>query len=509
MPRIRFWPALVAGIIVALVGGFLWVRSSQAVFNNNLLRKLPKDSWVAGAARLSQFDKQTIEQVSQNAKLDPTRSATVLQAVSAAGIDRKQLHRALEDQFAFARTTRGDLAVFTIAGESDYAEIAKRLSSQTGGAKVAERQANGGLFKTWQATINGSQQTVFAYRTGRELYLATNPELIIGASREDNGFTSLDQFEDVSKQLAAGADAYVFLNASQLREPPVAFPLTGMAIANQDEKLKFSVRVAEPSVVTNSLHRTNGSLLPAADQAAAAVEGTGVVKYLHLLEEQRQESDLPRVISLQNGIASISRTLGVDLERDVFGQATGKFVYARYRSADGAGQWYGAVEFDSPEAANAKTAQLTKLLRERVTVPTRHEILRTLADGTQSREIVSEGKEALEITDVTVEGKGGNAATFPGMGSVNWVVDGKHLVIGSTPESVGRMIKTIAHPAGNVGEHGELAVRAKLSEVPGLFGSRDGLFNWILATQPESGTFTLSKSTGVLQGAVRFKQAGR
>lgn len=95
------------------------------------------------------------------------------------------------------------------------------------------------------------------------------------------------------------------------------------------------------------------------------------------------------------------------------------------------------------------------------------------------------------------------------MGSVNWVTDGQYLVLGTTPEAVARMIRTIAKPAGNVGERGELAMRAKVSEIPSLLKVRDGLFGWVLAAQPESGSFTLSKSTGELQGAVRFKQASR
>jgi hypothetical protein len=509
LPRVRFWPALIAGILLVALGAALWVTSSKAVFNSALLRKLPKDSSIAGVARLSQFDRETVQQVSQNAKIDPARSTVLLQAMSEAHIDPKLVGQALDDQFAFARTTRGDLAVFTIRSEESFNDLAKRASSQTHDAKISERQANGGTFKTWQAVINGNQETVFAYRSGQELYLSTNPELIIGASRENAGFTSLDQFAGVSKQLTAGADAYLFLNASQLKDPPVAFPLTGIAINNHKNGLKLSMQVAEPAVVTTSLKATNGSLLPSTESAAASLEGTNVAAYLHLLEQQRQESDLPRVISLQNGIASLNRTIGIDLERDIFGAATGPFVYARYRSADGAGQWFGAIEFDSDEIANAKVAQLTKLLRERVKVPTRHEVVRTLQDGTQSREIVSQGNEPLEITDMTVENKGGNAANFPGMGSVNWLVDGKYLVIGSTPEAVGRMVKTIAQPTGNVGERGELAVRSKLPELPGLMGGRDGLFNWILATQPESGTFSLSKATGELQGAVRFKQAGK
>ncbi len=149
---------------------------------------------------------------------------------------------------------------------------------------------------------------------------------------------------------------------------------------------------------------------------------------------------------------------------------------------------------------------MTALLRERVKVPTRREVIRQLPDGTQSREIVSEGNEPLEVTDMTAEGKGGNAATFPGMGSVNWLVDGKYLVLGSTPEAVGRMVKTIADPADGVGERSGLAVRAKLADARNLLDTRDGLFNWILSAQPESGTFTVNKSTGEMQGAVRFKE---
>lgn len=521
--RLRYWPALIAGVLVAVLGGFLWYQSSQAVFDSQLLQQLPKDSSVAGVARLSRFSADTVNQVAHSTTIDSARAANLAQTLNAAGIDRTALKNALGDQFAFARTTRGDLAIFTVAQESAFADAAGRLTGQlTGrtagrtsgaGAKTVDLQTNSGTLKIWQGTPDGGQPdgqpSVSAYRRGGELYVATNPDLIVGAVRETNGFTSLDQFAGVSKQLPPGADAYVFVNAAQLKDPPVAFPLTGLAVTDHQDRLRLDVRVADPAVVSKSPPNTDGALLPGAEAASAAVEGTDVAGYLHLLEEQRQESDLPRVITLQNGIAALGRTLGVDLERDFLSRASGRFVYGRYRTADGSEQWFGVARFDSAPTAADTVGQLTTLLRQRVTVPTRHERVRTLPDGTQSREIVSEGNEALDISDVSIEGHGGNAATFPGIGAVNWVTDGEYLVLGSSPEAAARMVRTIAHPSGKPGERGTLAIRAKLSEVPGLFAARDGLFNWILATQPESGSFTLSKSTGELQGAVRFKPAGR
>ncbi len=510
--RLRYWPALIAGVALAVLGGFLWYQSSQAVFDNQLLQQLPKDSSVAGVARLSRFSADTVNQVAQSTTIDSARAANLVHALNAAGIDRTTLKDALGDRFAFARTSRGDLAVFTVAKESAFADAAGRLTGRTGGAataKTAELQTNSGVLKIWQGTVGGGQPPVSAYRQGGKFYVSTNPDLIVDAIRETNGFTSLDQFAGVSKQLAPGADAYVFVNVAQSKNPPVAFPLMGLAVTDQKDRLTLVIRVADPAVVSKPLPNTNGALLPGPEAAAAALEGTDMAGYLHLLEEQRQESDLPRVIALQNGIAALSRTLGVDLERDFLSPADGSFVYARYRAADGGEQWFGAVRFDSAQTAQAKVGQLTALLRQRVTVPTRHERVRVLPDGTQSREIVSEGNEALDISDVSVEGHGGNAATFPGLGAVNWVTDGEYLVLGSSPEAAARMVRTIAHPQGKLDERGSLTIRAKLSAVPGLLGSRDGLFNWILATQPESGSFTLSKSTGELQGAVRFKRANR
>ncbi len=503
--RLHFWPALIVGLLLVGLCGFLWVRSSQAAFGTDLLRKLPKDSYVAGVARISQFDSATVNQLSRSTRIDTARAATLLQTLQSGGVDQAKLKSAVGDQFAFARTNRGDLAIFTVAQEADFADVAKRLTSHAANVKTTELQTSSGTLQVWQGLPAGSQQVVSAYRSGRELYLATNPDLIVGASRETNGFTTLDQFPAVSKQLPAGADAYVFLNVSQLREPPVAFPLTGVAVTDQKQQLKLATRVAEPAVVSETLPNTSGKLLPAPSAASAAIEGTDVAGYLHVLEEQRQESDLPRVIALQNGVASLNRKLGVDLEKDFLGQATGDFVYARYRGADGSNQWFGMIQFDSAQTAQTTATRLTQLLRERVTVPTRHERIRVLPDGTQSKEIVSEGNEALEVGDVTIEGKAGNAATFPSIGAVNWVVDGQFLALGSSPEAVARMIRTIAQPSAKLNERGELAVRAKLADTPGLMANRDGLFNWILATQPESGSFTLNKSTGELQGAVRFK----
>lgn len=511
--RLRYWPALIAGVLLLILGGFLWYQSSRAVFDSQLLQQLPKDSSVAGVARLSRFSPDTVNQVAHSTTIDPARAAILVQALNAAGIDRAALKAAVGDQFAFARTTRGDVAIFTVAKESAFSDAAGRLTGQAGGAttaKTADLQTNSGVLKIWQGTLAGGQPggqpVVSAYRQGGKFYVATNPDLIVGALRETNGFTSLDQFAGVSKQLPPGADAYLFVNAAQFKDPPVAFPLTGLAMTDQKDRLKLAVRVADPAVVSKPPPNTDGALLPGTDAASAAVEGTDVTGYLHLLEEQRQESDLPRVITLQNGIAALNRTLGVDLEHDFLSRADGRFVYARYRAANGTEQWFGAIRFDSAQTAQNKVAQLTSLLRERVTVPTRHERVRVLPDGTQSREIVSEGNEALDISDVSIEGHVGNAATFPSLGAVNWVTDGEYLVLGSSPEAAARMIRTIAHPP-KPGERGTLAIRAKLSEVPGLLASRDGLFNWILATQPESGSFTLSKSTGELQGAVRFKSA--
>jgi hypothetical protein len=505
---IRYWPVLLAGILLAVAGIFLWQQSASATLSDQLLRKVPKDSQLAGVARLSRLDYDTIRQVSGSAKIEPKRTGDLLSTLSKAGITPEELRLAFDDQFAFGRTPRGDLAIFTVAQDQNFSTLASKFETQTGDLKAVERPIDAGTVKLWQGTVRETGAVVTAFRSGREFYVSSNPDLIVAASREADGFTSLENFSDASKRLPPAADGYLFVNVAQLKDLTGKLPvsaLTGIAWTNRPEELAISAYSSNSLTVTERLPRAKGAILPGTDYASVSLEGQNVVSFLHLLEDQRQETDLPRVINLQNGLASLNRKLGVDLEPDYLG-GNHPFAYGRFRDAEGKSQWFGALEFDSPEAATAKITDLVQRLRDRVTVPVRKEVVRILPDGSQSREIVSEGRQSLTITDLPVNDRTAQTTTLPTLGGVAWVLDRQYLVVGSSADAISRMLKTLAGPSAKTGERGELAVRMKLADLGTLSASSDSLFDWILAARPDSGRFSLGKSSGELRGAVEFKE---
>lgn len=488
----------------------LWQQVSRAAFGNEMIQKLPSDSYLAGVAKLSRFDYHALNQASASAKLEQAEVAPLIELLNRDKVTIEQLRTAFGDQIAFAKSKRGNVLVLTIKDEAAFSKLTDQVRQEATDTKTVDQLPKSGQsVKVWQGMLHNPDRLVAAYRSGGNFYVGSTADIVASVSQETDGFTSQEFFTDVSKQLPPGQDAYLFLNPSQSPQPPVVIPpLTGVGILNQKDSLKVSTFTADTPAATGTLSQTDGALLPDPARAPGAIQGKDVLAYFQLLQDQRQESDLPKVIRFQNGLAQVNRKLGINLQSDFFGKANGTFVYARYRTPEGKDEWFGAIEFDSNGQAASAVNDLTKRLRERVTVPVRRETLRTLADGTQSREIVSEGSEALEIGDISVEGRAGNQAVFPSIGNVSWAVDGKYLVLGSSAEAAARMVQTIARPTTKIDTHGDLAVQLKLSELPALTATKDGLFDWILSTQAESGSFTLNKQSGELRGVLRFNTDG-
>ncbi|MSU76409.1 hypothetical protein EXS54_02995 [Patescibacteria group bacterium] len=508
--HIRYWPALVGGVLLLGLVIILWQQLAQATFNDQLIKKLPTDSYLAGVVKLSTLDPNSANQLSASTSVEQPETSGLVDLLKRDGATMDQLRDTFDDQVAFAKSKRGNVAILTIKDTAAFTKLTDQIKKEaTDGKTLEQLQKSGSNVKVWQGTLHNPDRTVAAYQSGREFYVGSTPEIVAAASQESNGFSSQEFFTDVSKQLPAGRDAYVFINASQMPQPPIVVPpMIGVGILNHDNELKLATYTADTPVAHRQLPQTDGSLLPSAKLAQASVQGQNVMQYLQLLEDQRQESDLPKVIALQNGLSSIDRKLGASLENDYITQAGGAFVYARYRDAVGKNQWFGALQFSSDNEAANRVTDLTKRLRERITVPVRHEILRTLQDGTQSREIVSEGAEALEIGDVSIEGHAGQQALFPSIGNVSWAVDGRYMIMGSSAEAAARMAQTIAGPKAKTDGHGDLAVQVKLNGATALTTTSDGLFDWILSTRPQSGSFTLNKQTGVLNGTVKFNTGG-
>ena len=225
-----------------------------------------------------------------------------------------------------------------------------------------------------------------------------------------------------------------------------------------------------------------------------------------MLEEQRQETDLPRVITLQNGLANLSRLMGVDVTERYLGAADGRFVYARFMGGDGKPSWYGAVEFGSPEQAQQTATELINELTAKVPVPLQRIVVRQLPDGTESREIEFQGKVPMAFVDYQVAGRTGKAANLPSIGVVHVMTEGPYMILSGTPEGTQRMLNTLAAEHTGVGSSGPLAVRLRVPDAYRLLESRDVLFDWVLATRPSGGSFEL-KPSGDLSGTLEFNEA--
>jgi hypothetical protein len=506
MTRVQSVPALVAGLLLIVIGVVLWVLLSGASVTKNLFTKLPEDSRVAGVARLDAFDYDTLQQTADSAKVYPAETKALVAAIRQVA-PPELIGKALGSEVGFARVP-GDrmLAVVTIRDETAYLELARAASSTLEGAKQIQIDTpERGRLTFFTAHLPKTKVQLFAYRDGKYVYFATDKNPILGAVGRTKGFDRREGFAAVSSDLPGSQDAYVFLDDSLVsRYPRLSYSLVGLAIKNEKTRLHINVANANPPRVRTKLGRMSGELLPPVSDAPLSVSGTDVVTFFRMLEEQRSEQDLPGVLRFQNGVASLNRQLGVDIERDYLAAATGRFVYARYRNGD-ARPWMGLLEFANAQTARQKVDELQGLLKAKVTVPVRREVVRVLPDGTESREIESERNEPLSIKHVIVEGQSAGSMRLPSMGRTVWQVRDRYLLVGSSEEAVGRLVRMLAFPSP-VDAKGQAVLRIEPGKVASVTGKEDGLFTWILFARPERGTFDFDKRSGELTGGVTFAE---
>lgn len=506
MTSIQSLPALIAGLLLLVAGIVLWLLLSGASVTKNLFTKLPENSRIAGVARLAAFDYGTLEQVSSSAAIYPDETKAFVSLVRGAA-SPGLIAKALGSEVGFARTPDGHtLAVVTVRDEVLYSQLADAIHGRLDDAKrVTADTPERGRLALSAGRLPGTKITFWSHREGRHVYFATDQRLILGALERTEGFDRHERFADVSSDLPGSQDAYVFLDGSlSERYPRLKYDLVGLAIRNDGQRLRIEAVNASTPRVREALGRTSGELLPPVSAAPVGISGTNVLEFLRLLEEQRSEEDLPGVLRFQNGVSSLDRQLGIDLERDYLAAADGTFVYARYRDGK-ARRWMGLLEFGSPETARSKTDELQRLLEAKAKVPVRREVVKVLPDGTRSREIESQRNEPLSVGTVTVEGRPAGSARLPEMGRVVWQVRDRYLLLGSSEGAVARLVRSLAEPSP-AGAKGQLAVRVDLAEAATVTGNEDGLFGWILFVRPERGRFTLDKATGELAGSVTFAE---
>ncbi|MDP9212233.1 MAG: hypothetical protein M3N59_03075, partial [bacterium] len=445
-----------------------------------------------------------VERVSAAAKLYPAAAESLVATLRDAA-PAELFARALGSEIAFAETQGHSLAVVRIRDQASFEELSGKVAARLGKPRTVHAEsAERGRVSFFSAKLAESDRTVFAHRADDLLFIATDPEPILDALTQRQGFDTNAAFEDVSGRLAGGADAYVFLDGRLADQyPRLGFSLIGIAVRDEDEHLRLQAVSADPPEVAVSLPRASGDLLPG--QATLGISGMDVLRYLQFLEAQRSERALPEVIKLQNGIASLNRRLGVDLETDYLAAADGRFTYGRYAEGE-TKRWMTLLEFDGPEVARTKVESFEQLAREKLTVPVRREVIKVLPDGSRSREIESEKQERLKFGAVEVEGQPAKAVKLPELGRVVWQVRDRFLLVGDSEKTVARLVKTVQQPADTVDGRGQLAVRLDLSRAKTLMGGEDAIYSWILSTRAAEGEFRLNKKNGVLSGFLTFAE---
>lgn len=493
------WVIFAIGILLLVAGGVMYGMFQSQQSAHDHIKKLPSDAYVAGIIRVADLNHESVKQLATSTNIYPARSATLLDALATRGVTTDKLTRAFQSHFAFALTTHGGIAIGRVKDEAAarevYALLTPVLENQTKPVADGAPLASGAL-KDIPMAVG---------QDGPDVYIASNAELIATARNETNGFTSVSRFADVAESLATGRNGYVFYNAKVVRDRVGAdVPLFGLAYKVTDSGLDIDLRTASTTPVANQLSSTSGKLLPPPTAALVSIEGEGLLDYLHLLEEQRQETNIPKVLSLQNGIVSLGRSLGVDFEKEYLAAPSGHFTYARFRTSTGI-EWMGATEFPDAETAVRKVSELQSAMAAKLTIPIRKQVVRILPDGTQSREVVSEGRQPLGYSNFTVGDKTGSIVALPGgIGLIHFIVQDKYLIVSSSPEGVSRMLDSVGKPS-DTRTNGELAVRLKLSEAHGALAEPDTVLDWILVTRPSKGDLRLDKATGILEGTVGFE----
>jgi hypothetical protein len=496
--RPKFLGALVAGILLLILGAFLWKQLDKLTFSEDLLRQMPADSTVAGVARLSEADPKVMGAFAEKGQILPQSLKPLLDAVNAADPDGTLLQDAVQNQFAWADSARGGVAVFEIKDPHKLQSLSDTLS----GSVESFEQAKAGEVSVKTGVLKGGTQKIAVGVSEGKLYLSSNPELIGAVAAETNGFASLPGFSEVSDQLPPTQGGYVFYNTAQVPSAVAKrYRIVGLSWKRQENDLAVSARVSDAEPVQLRLPESDGRLLAPADLATASLGGTDPAKYLRVLEAQRQQEELPKVLAYQKAVAALDRAIGGSTINDYLAKATGDWSYSRYKNEAGE-QWMAALEFPDAATAQNVTEQFVAKLNQHVTIPVRRDVITVLPDGTSSREIESEGRVPVSFVEAAYPGGTARAATFPNIGPINFVVKDKYLLVASELGGLQRLDSIIANPAGKV-EPGDLTVRAQALQANAVIGKPDPLLDWILATTPSEGDFVIN-SDGVLAGSLDF-----
>lgn len=493
---------MVAGVLgVLLLGAAFGLRAglSRTTFDSNLLAHLPADSRTVGLARLDVTTPDLVSQITKSTNQQPALADVLKDTLGRAGVSTGQLRAAFDDRFAFADTPRGGLAVFTIKNVAKAKEVGGALRNQLADPNSSPHD------DVAVTTGRIAERQIAVAQDGSTVYVAANPELIDAARKESNGFTTIERFNDVQQKLPGNADGFLFFNSAVSTGGPAGnLPLIGLSWDDAKDNVDINAATSTNSQVTQFPAKTNGDVLVPAELAPFSVQAASVNDIIATLEEQRQEQDVPSVIRLQTGLAALSRTLGIDLQKEYLASADQGAVYARYINENGP-QWMGAAGFKDSAMASTKTDALVRALAAKATVPVRKEIVRVLPDGTQSREIVSEGRQAVTFNNLEIEGRTVQSTILPGgVGGVYFLNVDKYFVVGSSPDAVARMIKVVTGPRQGYNHSGELAVRLKVANAAQILNDPDLFGRWLYAARPSTGRFTLDKQSGVLTGTVEF-----
>lgn len=502
LPHPKFIGALVAGLAFLVLGGLLWQRIAGMTLDDGLLRKLPVDSQSAGIARLSEFTPATVDRLANGQILPPTLKPVLAPLV---GVDADgQLARdALGTGVAWSESARGTLAVFEVKDRLKLAQLGDKL---TGSLENAET-ARAGETEVRTATLKGTTQRISYGLQDDLLYISSNPQLIGTAVTEEEGFTKAAGYQETADRLPTARGGYVFFSTAEMKSPQSKrYKMVGVAFAKEGtdgDDLTLAVRTDRTIPTQQRLPNGDGRLLAPADLAAASLGGTDPAKFVRLLEQQRQQSDLPKVLSFQKGLANLDRQLGSSLIDTYLAKANGDWSYSRYISDTGSEQWMAVAEFPDAATARSTVDDLVARLAQSVTIPVRREVITVLPDGSQSREVESEGRVPVTFRDVQVLTGAVKTATLPGIGPLNYFVQDKYLLVASEPSGIDRLTNLLKQVPAEGTLDGELTGRATLKQVNGVITRTDPVLDWILAATPSEGDFTLT-ADGQLSGSLGF-----
>lgn len=494
----------IAGLALLVVAFFLQRSLTQLTYSDALLKPLPKDSAVAGLARLDVVKTDTLVDLAK-ATGTQLESATALKDLfTQSGASSDDIRRALEQKFSFAQAPSGSVAVFTIRSEKALGELRGKLVSST--TKQADQEINGVRLSV--ASFGTPPRTVYMAQDARKLVVASTAGVAVNTLRETGGFSSVPTLETAAKRLPGAADGYLFYSTKDKTPGAIGvLPLIGIAWNDKKQTVDLHVASGDVSSVTTSIKRTSGNILPSVDTAGYSVEFASLSQALAIIEEQRQDVDVPGVVRFQNNLSALSRTLGKDVESDLIATVDSGALYGRFLDSSGNPQWMMSLGFKDADAATKMEQELLPLMQQKITVPIRKEIIRVLPDGTQSREIASEGKQPLVFSDIVVEGKPGKATTLPAnIGAVYIVRDGRAILVGSSQEAVARLIQSAATRKSSP-YSGAFALRAKLPGSTALINNPDIFARWFYVLRPDIGRFSLDKASGVISGAFDYESA--